>query len=192
MRKIGVFVFNEMTDFEVTFATHLLKTEGGFEIVTLSYDEDVVKGKTGFSYKPTTLISEISSKELDGLIIPGGFYGDFRESLMGLIKDLNSEEKLLAGICGAGTVALAKANVLENKLYTTPATPWGDKHREVFGGEDPFNRNNFLLKRTVKDGNIITAQGVAFMDFALEICHLLGIFKTEHEKLLFEKTIKGI
>lgn len=192
MKKIGLFLFNGMTDFEITFVAHLLKTEGEYQVVTFSYDEETIVGKTGLTYKCDKLIKDISSDDIEGLIIPGGYYGDFRESLMDLIRRLNNEKKLLAGICGAGTVALAKSGVLNNRLYTTPATPWTEQHKEAFKMDDPFNRSNFLLTRTVKDENIITAQGVAFIDFSLEICHILGMFKSDQEKLTFGKTIKGI
>ena len=38
---------------------------------------------------------------------------------------------------------------------------------------------NYLNQRTVVDRNVITAQGFAFVDFAVEVCKYLHIFESE-------------
>lgn len=189
--KILVFIFDDMTDFEVTFAMHLLSTESNKEIITISYDDKVIRGKSGLSYIPSKKISDLSFDDIDGLIIPGGWYGDNRPELTTLIQGLNKRGKLLAGICGAGTVLLAKAGVLNNVKYTTPVITWGNKHKEIFGETDPFPRENFHLDRFVRDNNIITAQGLAFIDFAIEICDWFNLFEKNGDKEKFIRTFKG-
>lgn len=111
--------------------------------------------------------------------------------LIQLIINLNLKQKLLAGICGAGTVFLAKAGVLKGVKYTTPIVEWTQKHIEVFGEKDPFPRENFVLKRVVRDGNTITAQGIAFIDFAIEICNWFDMFADQEDRDNFIKNIKG-
>ena len=44
----------------------------------------------------------------------------------------------------------------------------------------------------VRDGNIITAQGIAFIDFAIEICDWFNLFESQGEKESFSKSIKGL
>jgi hypothetical protein len=58
--------------------------------------------------------------------------------------------------------------------------------------EDPFPRQNFILDRVVRDGNIITAQGNAFIDFAIELADWFGAFEDQEDKNGFIKAIKGI
>ena len=36
--------------------------------------------------------------------------------------------------------------------------------------------------RCIKDRNVITAKGYAFVDFAIEICNALDIFETEQQR----------
>jgi len=108
-------------------------------------------------YKPTRLVCDVLSEDVEGLIICGGWYGDTRHELIQLINNLNLKRKLLGAICGAGTVFLAKAGVLKDVKYTTPIIEWTQKHIEVFGEKDPSPRANFILKRVIRDGNIITA-----------------------------------
>lgn len=192
MGKILVFIFDEMTDYEITFITHLLGADAGKEIITIAYDDKVIKGRSGFLYKPLRLVRDVLDENVEGLILCGGLYGDTREELIQLINKLNLEGKLLAAICGAGTVFLAKAGILNNVKYTTPIVEWTQKNIEYFGEKDPFPRENFISKRVVRDGNVITAQGIAHIDFAIEICDWFNLFKNQEEKDNFTKKIKGL
>lgn len=191
MDKILVFIFNGMTDYEITFISHLLSSDAGKDIIPIAYRYELIKGKSGFVYKPSKLVKEVLNEEVEGLIIPGGWYGELQQELMDLINNLNSKGKLISAICGAGTVFLAKAGIFKNVNYTTPVIEWTQKHAEVFGEKDPFPRENYISKRVVRDGNIITAQGIAFVDFAVEICDWFNVFENEDEKISFAKNIKG-
>lgn len=191
MDKIFVFIFDGMTDYEITFISHLLGADAGKEIITIAYEDKIIKSRSGILYKPSKLINEILNEDVDGLIITGGWYGDTRSELIDLINNLNSKGKLIGAICGAGTVFLAKAGVLNNVKYTSPIVEWTQKHMDVFGEKDPFPRENFVLERVVRDRNIITAQGIAFVDFAIEICDWFNLFESQKEKDEFSENIKG-
>ena len=187
MGKIAVFLFDNMTDYEVTFLTHLLKVDAGREVITLSYEDKMIRSASGVMYRADTRVQDVSDGEIDGLILCGGWFGELRSELTALIQKLNTAHKLLAGICGAGTYFLAASGVLKNVRYTTPITQWTEKHREVFGNVDPFPRENYVQSRVVTDKNIITAQGIAFLDFAVAVCDWLGLFASEDEKNCFIK-----
>jgi len=192
MGKILVFIFDEMTDYEITFISHLLSADAGKEIITIAYEDKMIKGRSGFLYKPSRLVDDVLDEDVEGLIITGGWYGQTKPELMKLINNLNSKGKLISAICGAGTVFLAKAGVLNNVKYTTPIVEWTQKHIEIYGNEDPFPRENFVSERVVRDRNIITAQGIAFIDFAIEICDWFNLFENQDDKENFSKNIKGL
>lgn len=192
MGKVLVFIFEGMTDYEITFVTHLLGADAGKEIITIAYEDKIIKSRSGVLYKPANTVADVLKEDADGLIICGGWYGDTRPELMQLINNLNSRGKLIGAICGAGTVFLAKSGVLNNVRYTTPATKWTEKHIEVFGEKDPFPRENFAFQRVVRDRNIITAQGTAFIDFAIEICDWFNLFENQEDRDNFAKDIKGL
>lgn len=191
MGKILVFIYDEMADFEITFVTHLLGADVGKEIVTIAYEDKLIKSKSGIIYKPARLIKDILAEEVEGLIIPGGWNGEIRPELIELIQSINEKGKLLGAIC-AGPRFLAKAGVLGNVKYTTSITEWTEKHVEQFKESDPFPRENFVFERVIRDGNIITAQGMAFIDFATEICDWFGLFDDEEDKNGFSKIVKGV
>lgn len=192
MNKILVFIFDGMTDYEITFITHLLSADAGKKIITISYDDKIIEGRSGFLYKPSKLITDVIYEDVEGLIIPGGWYGNTKPDLIELINNLNSKGKLISAICGAGTVFLAKAGILKDVKYTSPIEEWTQKHIEVFGEKNPFPRENYVYERVVRDGNIITAQGIAFIDFAIEICDWFNLFENQEERNNFAKNIKGL
>ena len=104
MGKILLFFFDGMTDYEVTFITHLLGVDAGKEIVSISYENKLIKGASGLTYKPDKLVKDVVNEEVEGLIICGGWYGDVRNELIELINNVNGKGKLIGAICGAGTV----------------------------------------------------------------------------------------
>lgn len=191
MGKILVFIFDGMTDYEITFISHLLGADAGKEIIPIAYEDKIIRSRSGFLYKPLKLVNEVLAEDVDGLIITGGWYGETRPELIELINKLNSKGKLIGAICGAGTVFLAKVGVLNKVKYTSPIVEWTQKHMDVFGEKDPFPRENFVSERVVIDRNIITAQGIAFVDFAIEICDWFSLFESQEDKDEFSKNIKG-
>ena len=192
MGKILLFIFDGMTDYQITFITHLLSADADKKIITIAYEDKIIKSRSGILYKPARLVADVLNEEVEGLIICGGWYGDVRHELIQLIYNLNLERKLLAAICGSGTVFLAKAGVLNDVKYTTPIVEWTQKHIDVFGEKDPFPRENFVLERVVRNENVITAQGIAFIDFAIEICDWFSLFENQEDRDNFVKDIKGL
>ena len=93
-----------------------------------------------------------------------------------------------AGICGAGTILMAQAGILNSVKYTTPLMPWNEKHKEIFDIENPFPAKNYCSNKCVRDGNVITSIGTAFIEFSTEICDYFELFETAEEK---EEFIKG-
>lgn len=190
MKKIFVFIYDDMADFEITFITHLLGADLGMEIATISYEDKLIRSKSGVIYKPSKRIKDVMEEDADGLIIPGGWNGEIKSELMVLIQNLNSKGKLLGAIC-AGPRFLVKAGVLDNVKYTTSIVNWTEIHKKNFMEDDPFPRQNFILDRVIRDRNIITAQGNAFIDFAIEVVDWFDGFDDEEDKKSFTKAIKG-
>ena len=191
MGKILIFMFEGMADYEVTFISHLLHADAGKEIMTIAYTDDAVEGQSGIHYQPQYTVKEVLKEDVEGLILCGGWNNDIRLELVELIQRIHKERKLLAGICSAGTVMLAKAGVLDYMTYTTPISKWSAEEALFYNMDDPFPRENYVSKRLVRDRHVITAQGIAFVDFALEICAWFKLFQSQQEKHEFSKLVKG-
>jgi putative intracellular protease/amidase len=116
--------------------------------------------------------------ELEGIIIPGGGRLEHSPELTELIQHMNADYKLLAAT-GKGVLHLAWACVLAGKRYTTD---YSEQHVRQSGMPDPFNWANYLDCDVVRDDNVVTAKGCAFIDFAMEVADYLHVFADPAEK----------
>lgn len=191
MAKVLVFIYNDMADFEITYAVHLLRHELGKEIVVTANNLDTIKSKGGLIYEPQITIGEANAEDYEGFIIPGGWNPVVKPEMLDLINSFFNKGKLLAAIC-AGPRYFAKAGILDRVKYTTSIVEWNQARKDAFKEDkDPFPRQNFIDTRVVRDGNVITSKGVSFVDFAIEVADYFGMFKTENDRILFTKDVKG-
>jgi len=107
--------------------------------------------------------------------------------LKGLVEKLVARNKKVAGICG-GAALLAGLGVLKGKKCTGLAS-----------GKNPnipdyqyFSEAIFLDDHVVVDGNIITAQGQAYVEFAFELARQMGLSDREEEYQAGIKWFKNI
>ena len=179
LQKILVFLYPGCAEFEITVACWQIAESEKYEIITIAYEYDPISTNSGFSMIPDILVSDIQSIEnIAGIIIPGGSLLDLRLELLDLLQKLDSQNILLAAIC-AGPQYLAAADILKARNFTTSRSP--ERYIEL-GEHDPFNWDKYQDKRIVIDGNLITAQGYAFSDFALAIWDYLGIISSNKER----------
>jgi len=187
--KVLYFIYDEMADFEFTLSSHFVGCYARKEIVPIAYEIKVIKSASGMIYYPMATVKEaLEYTDVEGLIITGGWNRVQKEELTELIKKINNEGKLLASIC-AGPEYLARAGVLEGRKYTTTLTEKAIAEMEM---EDFFPRETFISKNVVRDGNIITGVGNAFVDFAVEVADWFGIFKDEEDKKGAARNYKGL
>lgn len=191
MDKILVFMYDDMADFEIVYATHLLGHELSKQIVPCAYDSKPIRSKGGMLYIPVITVAEAVTEDYAGLLIPGGWNPVVKDELLSLINEFFNSGKLLAAIC-AGPRFFAKAGILSKVKYTTSIVEWNEARRKAFDNEDdPFPRENFIDTRVVRDKNVITSKGISFVDFAIELADYFGQFKDEAEKQELFNTITG-
>lgn len=182
MKKLLVYIYEGMADFEISLLCHLLVADCGKDVLIISDNLDEVRSKSGMKFLPDEILANVNLDEVEGLIIPGGWLASLSHKLIEIIKTLNDDRKLIAAICAAPWI-LAKAGILEGVKYTTSISTWGEAHREFFKMEDPFPRESYVECKCYRDENIITAKGTAFIDFSVEVCEYLRLFESEGEKL---------
>ena len=188
MGKVLCYVYDEMADFETTLCTHILGMYGKKEIVAIAYSKDVVTSKPGMTYYPkATVLEALEYDDVEALIIPGGWNREQKDELTRLIQKLYGENKLIAAICAAPQF-LARAGLLEKHKYTTTLTA---EYMVQLGEKDDFPRDNYVKEKVVRDENIITAVGNAFVDFAVEVADWFKLFANEEEKSSFAEIYKG-
>ena len=186
MKKILCYVSNEMADFEIVLAFHFLKSKGNRDILPVGIDLTPVVSQSGLTYLPRqTLAQALDLTDVEALIIPGGPIRPQRDELTRLIRKVDAEKKLLAAIC-FGPQYLGRAGILDRRRFTTSCS---EDTIKSLGVPDPYPRNNYVEERVVRDGNVITAKGSAFVDFAFAISDYLDIFsdRTDEKGRLYKE-----
>jgi len=184
MKEVLCFIYEGFADFETVLACSGINGDENYDVKYIAYEKIPVYSSGGLKINPDKMVSEIDGiEDVEGLIIPGGGIRVFKPELRAIINKLNEEQKLVAAIC-AGPEFLAKSGVLNGKKYTTTKTP--ESYEEI-NEEDPFPRDTYVETRVIQDGNIITAKGYAFTDFALKIWEYFDLYDNEEEKELLRK-----
>lgn len=149
------------------------------EIIIASLDDDLlVKGANGIKIQADTSLKNVDTKSLDAIALPGGFEGMMNlkssKEILQIIKDLNSQNKLVAAIC-ASPIVLNEAGVLSGEFACYP------------GCETGLNGTR-INQAVVKNGNVLSGAGPAVaILFGLEIAKILcgeEIYKALYEGML--------
>ena len=83
-----------------------------------------IKCTWNFTVLPEIEFDKVNADDYDALAIPGGFekagfYEDaYDERFLGLIRDFNSQGKIIAAVCAAA-LPLGKSGILKNRTATT-------------------------------------------------------------------------
>lgn len=179
MAKVLCYIYEGMADFEITLLLHRLRNTGNREIISISENMDPITAQSGLHYFPDKRICDIAGiDEYEALIIPGGPINPCQNEICPIICKMNEKNKLIAAICFAPQF-LGYAGLLKSYRYTTSCSV--EKILSL-GCTDPFYRPNYVDVRCIKDRNVITAKGYAFVDFAMEVCDALHIFENETQR----------
>lgn len=163
----------------------------GFELVFAA--NNLIKFKTrtvGFAKAPCRSlenlwtvvdmdVEELDPKKVDLLIIPGGHPSEIINDpkmrgkvniFLDKIREIDRQGGKLAAICG-GPEWLAAAGVLDGRRCTHSQ----DRPAKA------FEKAVFTNEYVTIDRNIITAQGQAYPEFAVEMGRQMGVYKSEDE-----------
>lgn len=180
--KIYLYVLNTMADWEYALLMAELNSKRYFsnrqqnlEIIMVSHNTNPKTTMGGFKIVPDITVKEMSLSENDYLILPGGeqWFEKENESILIQAKmhiDLN---RRVAAICGA-TLGLAKYGALDSKYHTS-----SDKNYLKHICPDYKGESFYKEQLVVVDQNLITATGIAPLEFAYEVIKSLNIFSEE-------------
>ncbi|MBN2616816.1 MAG: DJ-1/PfpI family protein [Spirochaetales bacterium] len=166
-----IFIYDGFAQFEVILASYLLKTKSN--IVTVGVDGSQIESCEGFKTIPHKILKEIKPEDVDIFIIPGGDPDKIhkKEELYELLGKLNNNKCKIGAIC-SGIIHFLKSGVLGDKKYTTSINI--NEHKK-------FIKSNFIDMNVVSDDNLITAKANGYVDFALEIGKIMGIYSSDDD-----------
>ena len=182
--KVYLYVLNTLADWEIGFVTaelnsgrYLDKSKETISIIKIGNTRETITTMGGIRIVPEFDIDEIEFREGDLLILPGAdtWMNDENKKVLDIVANIieKKERVIIAAICGA-TIALAKNGLLNNRNHTSNNKDYLKMVCPEYTGSDYY-----IEKPAVADGNLITASGLAPLEFTYEIFSIMRCMKSE-------------
>jgi len=181
---VYLYVPDTMADWEVSYLTAELNSGRYFKngikpyrTVTVSADRAPVRTMGGLQIVPDITVQECAPERggTAALILPGGdtWFEERHQPILSKVREFLDNGIPVGAICGA-TLALAGAGFLDLTDHTSNSLDFMKQVCPNYKGEAYF-RN----VPAVASGGLITASGVAPLEFTYELIKALGVFLPE-------------
>ena len=150
-KTIAVLVEQDYQELEVWYPYYRLREDGARVLLVGTGTSSEYKGKYGYPAKVEMHAEQLNARELDGLVIPGGWAPDklrLSAAVLQLVRQLNEQRKPIACICHGGWV-LCSAGILRDRRVTSYAAIKDDM---VNAGA------TWLDEEVVVDENLVTSR----------------------------------
>ncbi len=157
---------------ELHTGRYFKKDSSPLNIVTVGADKDIITTMGGLRIQPDISIDECTILTNDLLILPGGnTWGEvIHQPIMEKTGEVLKQGTIVAAICGA-TVALANSGYLDSRKHTSNDLGYLKMVCPNYEGEKLYD-----VGPAVADENLVTASGVAPLEFAREVIKRLDVF----------------
>lgn len=173
MKKVYVLVFDGLADWEIGLISYELNSRNGIPVETVGWDLEPVRTGGGLRILPDGVLSDIRPEGTALLILPGGemWHGPFDQELGELVLRLHAAGVPVGAICGA-TVFLARSGLLKADIQHTSNSLAYLQEMAPEYGDEAYYREAYA----VSDQGVITAGGLASVEFAYHILKTLGVY----------------
>ncbi|MGH3735326.1 MAG: DJ-1/PfpI family protein [Micromonosporaceae bacterium] len=175
---IHLAVYDMLADWEFGFATAHLnmpqfqKAPGRFRVTTVGETADPVTSTGGMRILPDITLDQLDPERSAMLILPGGsswMDGDRNLAYAKKAREFADAGVPVAAICGAA-IGLAAAGLLDDRAHT------GNSPDEL-AATGYQGGNRYQDEPAVTDRGVITAGGIAPVEFTREIFALLDAYE---------------
>ncbi|MET4559828.1 putative intracellular protease/amidase [Lysinibacillus parviboronicapiens] len=181
-KQVYLYVFDTMADWEVGYLIAELNSGRYFKkdlaplgVVTVGVDKNPITTMGGVNILPSISIDECILKSTDVLVLPGGntWTEAMHEPMLKKACQALLEGTVVAAICGA-TVGLANRGLLDARRHTSNNLDYLKMVCPHYRGEKYYE-----TEPAVTDGNLVTASGIAPLEFAMHVLKVLDVFASE-------------
>jgi putative intracellular protease/amidase len=174
---VHLFVLDTMADWEAAYAVAAInkpdyqKQPGRLRVATVGPDRSVIRTMGGVRIVPDTTLADLRPQDSALLILPGADawdHGEHDEAVQKAREFLDAGVPV-AAICGA-TAGLARNGLLDARPHTSNAPEYLDALPGYAG------QAYYVNEPAVRDGDLITASGVAPVHFARLIFERLDVY----------------
>lgn len=174
-----LYVLDTMADWEPGLVIAELNSGDWFKcrgerlrVQTVALSRDPVTSMGGITILPDLTLEELQTQDAALVILPGGNTWDEprHAPVIARVEEFLATGVPVAAICGA-TVALAAAGILNSRQHTSNDLGYLKQVCPAYTGEALYQH-----EPAVTDGNLITATGIAPLEFAYQILKRLDVF----------------
>lgn len=173
---VHLYVYDTLADWEYGYAVaginnpEFQKTPGRYRVRTVAVRPEAVTTLGGVRIQPDLTLDRLAPGESALLIIPGGMTWDNagEPEAVEAARAFLAHGVPVAAICGA-TAGLARGGLLDDRRHTSNA-------REFLAMTGYAGTELYEEAPAVTDGDLITASGVAPLDFARHIFRRLDLY----------------
>ena len=177
--SVYLYVFNTMSDWEYGYliaelntGRYFKKDTGPLKVVTVGATKEMITTMGGLSIIPDLSLDECMVEREDLFILPGGTtWGEaIHQPILKKIGEALELGTIVAAICGA-TEALANMGYLDSRKHTGNDADYMKMVCPNYHGE-----RHYEMGPVASDGNLVTASGVAPLEFAREVLEKADVF----------------
>lgn len=165
MRKFAVMLYPDFSLQEITCLTSALTIWFGQSIDYIASENKEYLSEEGLRVLPTKTTAEADIMDYDCVILPGTINplaALFDEALINFLRSGANTSIVFAAISSSPAL-LSKVGILDGKKFTAG---YFMQLADTF----PFiQKENFVHEAVVEDGNVITAIGMFFREFAVSV-----------------------
>jgi transcriptional regulator GlxA family with amidase domain len=176
---VHLFVFDSLSDWEPAYAVAGINSSnfqvqpGRYRVATVGLTTQPVKTTGGITILPELTLDSLQPGDSAMLILPGGMAWEEGCNVEAAekAKTFVAAGVPVAAICAA-TAALARIGLLDTRRHTSNSFDYirATKYQGAL---------LYRKEAAVCDGDVITAGGVAPLEFAYQIFQRLGLFRPE-------------
>lgn len=163
-------------DWEAAHALAEVRRHGHYRVRVIGLTREPVESMGGVSVLPDGALAEVDLSDVAMLILPGGDRWErepLERELAELLTTLDAAGVPIAAICAA-TTAIARAGLLRGRRHTSNGLEY--LKQQVPGYTES---GAYVDAPAVRDRGLITASGLADVEFAREIMTELGVLSEE-------------
>ena len=169
--KIAILLYSACSLQEITTLTSTLCLSFGQSLDYLASEKKVYTSEDGLQVIPDFTFAEVQNVKYDCIILPGTlepFVSLYDSRLISFLERVDTKRTIVAAI-SSSPMFLGKAGLLRSRYYT------GGLYMELVEYFSFLEKANFLHQPVVKDKNVITAIGFAYVEFFQTVLDALGL-----------------
>jgi putative intracellular protease/amidase len=187
--KIYLVVVNTLADWEIGYLSAELHSRRFFRspesdcaVLKVGIDRSPVTSMGGMAITPDLALPEVRLAPDDLILLPGSdaWHEEANAPLLRFAADALAEGHKVAAICGA-TVGLAQLGALNGRRHTSNDLEFLKQSCPAYRGAAQYED-----RPAVRDGNLVTASGLAALEFSYEVIRMLGVWRESTAEAWFK------